>query len=163
MKHLCTISSLIICLLSACAEGRPDFVYSCDVRTNGWSQTDTLVFPFHHPFSEHESAVPNQQEMSLQLAVRYMASYPMQPLPLHFRLMDSSGKALSGYSLKLSLTDSDGVPEGTGWGSFTTLDLKEIPYHIQLPDTGSYSLLVWPETKINNIASLTVGFLYDKR
>lgn len=152
------LTILIIGLLSACSGSRPDFECSCEVNTKGWNAADTLHFPFHIPFLPTDTVLSLPNNLSLQLAIRYNATYPMASLPLHLRLVSSDGTALSGYSLKLSLTDSKGIPEGSGWGSLNTLEFTGLPYSLQIPDTGSYTLLIWPEATITDVATITAGF-----
>lgn len=147
------IPALIISLISSCGEGRPDYECSCDVDTDGWQTTDTLHFPFRH-----EAALSGPVCKQLSLALRYQVALPLKDkFPLHVRLLNAQDSALSGYSLRLPVTDAQGLPKGSGWGSITTVEFSDLPYSVQLPDTGSYTLLIWPEEPLTNIMSVTVG------
>ena len=163
MRHTFVATSLIIgSLLSACSESRPDFECSCDVSTDSWDKQDTLSFAFHYPF-EHVNGPSETQTfiyprtLALHLAVRYKPCLDMDDLSLHLRLTQADGTAISGYSLKCPLSDSNGVPKGSGWGSLATHETDVLPYSLNLPDTGSYRLLIWPEKETENIFSITMG------
>ncbi|MBQ0056239.1 MAG: hypothetical protein KBT20_01170 [Bacteroidales bacterium] len=144
-------------LLPSCGGGSAAYEQSVNVSLRTWSRTDTLSFEVtvpdvFDPYNPLQAGTP----YNVALALRYRPDYPCEPLSLHMRLVNDSVSYV-GCSRRLSLTGSDGLPDGSTWGSLSTKQFDDLQYTITFPAAGSYRLLIWPEHEASRIASVTVS------